>query len=243
MSLLEQITDRYTRTARFLPAVLAVLPIIVLAVTTVPVVVTIWTKVAVFATFCLPFVASQIVRDRGLQVESMLFQKWGGRPSEQMLRWRSSTTRSAIARRHKLVKKHLGITLPNETAETADPPDADGLYAAATAVLRERTRDSKKFPLVYEENISYGFRRNVYACRIPAIVTCGLAGLATAILAHFSVVPLSWQQQTALIGFDVLAALGWWRLCTEEAVRRSAEKYAAQLFTSLETLNPSEVRE
>ncbi|MGH3428596.1 MAG: hypothetical protein ACRDQZ_13675, partial [Mycobacteriales bacterium] len=98
-----------------------ILPLFVLAVTAVPVVVTIWTKVAVFATFCLPFVASQIVRDRGLRAESQLFNAWGGRPSEKMLQWRFATTRSAVARRHQLVSSRLGIALPDEAMEMADP--------------------------------------------------------------------------------------------------------------------------
>ncbi|WP_157106616.1 hypothetical protein [Nocardia arthritidis] len=236
MDILQQITDRYNRTARFLPATLVVLPLFVLAVTAVPVVVTIWTKVAAFAAFCLPFVASQVVRDRGMQVEPKLFQSWGGRPTENMLRWRSTAASAAVARRHQLVTKYLDITLPDKVSEAADPAEADDIYAAATGALRERTRDKTRFPLVHEENISYGFRRNTYACRVPAAVICLLTAIATILLARFSLVPLTWQQQAALVGFDLIAAFGWWRLCTQDAVRRAAEKYASQLFMSLETL-------
>ncbi|MCW3843529.1 hypothetical protein ONA70_25830 [Micromonospora yasonensis] len=237
MGLLQQITDRYNRTARLLPAALAVLPLFVLAVTAIPVVVTVWTKVAALTAFCLPFAASQVVRDRGLRIEPQLFLTWGGRPSENMLRWRAASTKSAVARRHQLVATHLGITLPDQTTEAADPAEADELYATATAALRERTRDRSRFPLVFEENIAYGFRRNAYACRLSAILICGLAALVTMALAWLSLVPLGWKQQAGLISFDALAAIGWWRLCTQAAVRRAAEKYAGQLFLSLETLN------
>ncbi|MGH3430257.1 MAG: hypothetical protein ACRD3Q_20120, partial [Terriglobales bacterium] len=103
----------------------------------------------------------------------------------------------------------------------------------------EQTRDKARFPMVLEENISYGFRRNGCACRVSAIVICDLTGIATIALARLSVVPLDPKHQVALISFDLLAAFGWWRLCTQDAVRRAAEKYARQLFASLETLDQS----
>ncbi|MGA5305930.1 hypothetical protein ACPCHT_38990 [Nucisporomicrobium flavum] len=236
MGVLQQITDRYNRMARLVPAILVVLPLVALAVTAVPVVVTIWSKVAVLvAAAGLPFVFSQIVRDRGLRIQPELFRSWGGRPSEIMLQWRSAPTRTAVARRHHLIETHLGIALPDEAAEAADPAEADDAYRVATRALRERTRDRSKFPLVFEENITYGFRRNAYACRTPAIVICLLTATATLLLARFSLVPLGWMQQSALVGFDLLTAVGWLTWSRASAVKRAAEAYARQLYASLET--------
>jgi hypothetical protein len=186
MGVLQQITDRYNRFARLIPAVVVVLPLSVLAVTSVPVVVTVWGTVAALVVVVgLPFVVSQVVRDRGLRIQPNLFHAWGGRSSEIMLRWRSTSTKAAVARRHQLVQTHLGITLPDEAAEAADPAEADEAYEVATAALRERTRDKAMFPLVFEENIAYGFRRNAYACRTAAIVICVLTTVGTVLLARF----------------------------------------------------------
>ena len=126
--------------------------------------------------------------------------------------------------------------MPDEAAETGDPVEADEAYAVATGALRERTRDKATFPLVFEENITYGFRRNAYACRTAAVTICVLTAVGTVLLARLSLVPLGWKQQTALVAFDLLAAVGWFRWCTTDAVRRAAEAYARQLFASLETL-------
>jgi hypothetical protein len=143
-------------------------PLSVLAVTSVPVVVMVWSKVAGLVVAAgLPFVVSQVVRDRGLRTQPDLFRAWGGRPSEIMLRWRSTPTKSAVARRHNLVQTHLGLRLPDEAAEAFDPAEADDAYEVATAALRERTRDRAAFPLVFNENVAYGFRRNAYACLRP----------------------------------------------------------------------------
>ncbi|MGW0504919.1 hypothetical protein [Micromonospora sp. NPDC003241] len=236
MTLLQLVADRYNRTARFLPAVLVVVPLIVLAVTAIPVAVGIAGKVVAAATFCLPVLVSQAVRDRGSRAEPDLFRAWGGRPSELLLRWRDAPAPAVVARRHRLVSTHLGIELPDAAAEQAGPAEADALYAVATAALRERTRDRARFPLVYEEVIGYGLRRNGSACRIPGVAVCGLAVVGTLALAYWTIVPLGWKQQAALISFDFVWAAVWLSWFTTGSVRRAAEKYAEQLFVSLETL-------
>jgi hypothetical protein len=76
------------------------------------------------------------------------------------------------------------------SSATAPSRPFDAAYAVATAVLSERTGDRVRFPLVCEELIVYGFRRSGYACRIPAIVVCGLTALVTLALARWSLVPL-----------------------------------------------------
>ena len=235
MGFLQQLTGRYNRNARLVPAILVALPLIVLAVTSVPVLVTIWSKVGtVVVAAGLPFVFAQVVRDRGLRIEPTLYAAWGGRPSEVMLRWRASPTTAAVARRHELIKRHLAITLPDAAAEAADPPEADDAYAVATAALRERTRDTARFHMLFDANINYGFRRNAHACKTPAIVVCVVTAAVTLVVARLSIVSLGWKQQVGLVGFDAAAALAWLWWSTTDAVRRAAETYARQLFASLE---------
>jgi hypothetical protein len=238
MDVMAQLTDDYNRKARFVPAVLVVLPVAVLAVLAVPVLVTLWSKVAALVIAAgLPFVASQVVRDRGQRAQQRLYQAWDGGPAEGMLRWRSAEPAASVARRHTLVAVHLGIDLPDTAGEAAEPEEADALYRATITALRERTRDGKTFPLVAEENIAYGFRRNAYAVRIPAIVVCALAAIATVFIAATGMLSLGWKQQTALICFDALAAAGWALWADAGAVRRAAEAYARQLLAALEILD------
>lgn len=237
MSVTEKLGARYSRLARLAPAALAVLPAVVLALTSVPFVVTTWGKITgLVVASGLPFAASQAVRDRGLRIESDLFRMWGGRPTEVMLRWRSAPSRSTVSRRHELIRKHLNITLPDEATEAHDPVEADDAYAIAVDALRERTRDATAFPLLQEENIAYGLRRNALAVRRPAIVICVLTMVAAAMLAWSGLVPLGWRQQIAFAVFALLCGAAWRMLATADAVRRAADKYAHQLFVSLETL-------
>ncbi|KUL21595.1 hypothetical protein [Actinoplanes awajinensis] len=238
MDVFQQLTDDYNRRARLVPAILVVLPIAILAVLAVPVLVTLWGKVAALLIAAgLPFVASQVVRDRGQRVQQRLYQDWQGGPAEDLLRWRSAEPRPAVARRHSLVTKHLGIELPDAAGEAAQPGEADDAYRTAVTALRERTRDAKMFPLVVEENIAYGFRRNTYACRIPAIVVCALMALVTLLVAATGLLPLGWKQQAGLVTFDVVAAAGWALWCTADAVHRAAQGYGRQLVAALEILD------
>lgn len=234
------LTDRYDRRARLIPAVLAAGPALILAGIAAPATVGIWAIALPFAALCLPFLFAQIIRHWGLRVQDDLFAYWGGRPSERLLRWRSSEPRTLVARRHLLVRTILDINLPDEVAEAADHSEADAAYAAATAALRERTRDQDRFPLVFAENVAYGFWRNAHASRLPATVVSVLSAAATLWLAGLSAIPLGWKQQAGLVSIDLLAAIVWWLCFTRAAVRRSAEKYAEQLFASLETLGSNQ---
>ena len=239
MGVLQQLTDDYNRRARLVPAVLVVLPIAILAILAVPVLVTLWGKVvALLIAAGLPFVASQVVRDRGQRVQQRLYKDWQGGPAEDLLRWRSAEPQAGVARRHSLVAEHFGIELPDAAGEAAQPEAADDAYRTAVTALRERTRDAKVFPLVAEENIAYGFRRNTYACRFPAIIVCALTAIVTLAVAATGLLSLGWMQQTGLVAFDVAAAAGWALWCTVGAVRRAADGYGRQLVAALEILGP-----
>lgn len=55
--------------------------------------------------------------------------------------------------------------MPSADTETSAPDTADNLYASATNFLREYTRDKSKYPMVYSDNVAYGFARNLLVMR------------------------------------------------------------------------------
>ena len=67
--------------------------------------------------------------------------------------------------------------------EQLAPEEADRLYDAATALLRQKRRDLKAFPIVFKELTNYGFRRNLYGCRRSGILISFLSTLAIALVA------------------------------------------------------------
>ena len=106
--------------------------------------------------------------------------------------------------------------LPNLAEETADPESADRRYNEATATLRELTRPRKDFPLVFEENVEYGFRRNCLGIR-PVALTVALSVVAVSVILVLAGDDAMRFWAAAVTG--VIAAAGWWRLVTPDWVR------------------------
>jgi hypothetical protein len=238
MGFVDQITDKYNRTARLMPALLIALPLSLLAVTSIPTAVTLWGKVsAVLAASGIPFILAQVVRDLGKRIEPHLYEKWSGPPTTIMLRWSGGEKTAVVDRRHALIKDLLSISLPDENQEAVNPEAADDLYATVTAAIRERTRDKSKFSLLFGELTAYGFRRNAYGCRLIGLAACCIGIGLNFILPGLHLVQFGRGLQIGLTAFDIFWGLAWWLgLCTKKSVRRAADNYARQLLASLEAL-------
>jgi hypothetical protein len=106
--------------------------------------------------------------------------------------------------------------------------------------LRERTRDTDKFKVLFDELVTYGFRRNLFGIKYAAlgidlavVVGCGIA--------LWRGVPLDLSSvsggKLVLIGaFTLIHAAYVAFAVTEGSVRQAAQQYARQLLMSCETL-------
>jgi hypothetical protein len=130
--------------------------------------------------------------------------------------------------------------LPDAAEETRDPEGADARYEDATARLRELTRDTSRFRLVFAENVEYGSRRNSLGLR-PFALGIALGGLVLSVAViifgpgDVGVRMARWAPAGLI---SAAAALFWWRIVRAEWVRRSAELYADRLFEALHILVP-----
>ena len=233
--------DPYERQARIAPALLMCLPVIVTAGAWFPAVfagaqlacgsVAAYLGIAIIATFA---------RDAGKRVEPTLFKSWGGTPTTVLLRHRDSTLDATTKQRfHALLGARMpGIHLPLVEDEARSPEAADDVYASAIAWLRERTRDSKKFPLVLAENIGYGFRRNTFGIRGSALWVA-LGTLALNIVGVVSTIGLNLSQvsapRTLAIIFAVALLVFWIGLVRESWVKEAAFAYAHRLLATCDS--------
>ena len=77
-----------------------------------------------------------------------------------LLRHRDNFFDSETKKRYHLdAQLRLGMTMPTEAQEAADPKKADDAYGAVARRLRELTRTDKG--LLFKENTAYGFHRNM----------------------------------------------------------------------------------
>lgn len=181
---LEKYFDHYVINARLKPTFFVIMPF---AITTLA-----WCPQAqqlagIVLTFLITFgvmaFLSNLVSNKGNQLQTRLYESWGGAPTTLLLRHSDPTLDPYTTRRyHQWIKEHIpGLILPTPQAETDNPTAADSAYLSATNYLRECTRDKAKYPLVYSDLVAYGFSRNLLALRgfgiFVSLLSIGLNGV------------------------------------------------------------------
>lgn len=180
-------------------------------------------------------VIAGVIRDRGTELQKELWKSWGGPPTTQRLRWRGASDREAVRRLHARLEQLDGRALPDARNEAADAEAADRRYEEAIATLRERCRKRDEFPLVFEENAEYGFRRNSRSLRWLGLAVAGVCAAFALALTIVSVAEANGEVLRWGIAFVVgfACAVYWWKAVNDAWVRRAAERYADRLFEAL----------
>jgi len=239
-AILKKFTDPYERKARLYPALLALLPVIILIA-----LYTNWLTFDVENALYIAVAAAGLfwlagkTRDLGKDVENRLVTKWEGMPSVTLLRHRDSVLdRYTTERYHKAAAVLADVSLPNLTEEENDPADADERYRAVTSALLSKTRDTSEYSLLFKENINYGFWRNLRGVKpIACALAIGLVvfGLwVDRVLVYDLQPPEGTELAVAISGIMLLFA--WITTVTDGAVRRAAQNYAQRLLEALDKL-------
>jgi len=228
--------DVYVWKARRCPVLLAVLPVALAVLAAFPG--ADWKLMLPACTFCgLFMLVGQVGRDRGSNLQSRLFASWGGKPTTVMLRHRESPLdATTLASLHKWLSGAAGVPAPSKRKESASAEDADKVYDAFVRHLRDATRDKQQYPLVFEENVSYGFRRNVWGLKPYGLVLAalGTAGAAVSIF-RFHHGP---QLGMAITCTAISAVLFLFWLCwvNPSWVRVPAKAYAERLMEAAQRM-------
>jgi len=230
----------YSARARLQPALLAAFPLSALSVAIFVAKPSWWSSlIAVGGASGVSTLAAQVARAAGRSREPELWERWGGPPTSSALRHRSATNPVQLHRYHAAIKRILGITLPTAEEEATDPVKADLEYETAVKGLIERTREPDKFPVVFEELCSYGFRRNLFGLREAALAACLFSAIGSALgvfLASSGSHDLLPEPFVVVLALDVAEALFMWRAVTPEWVRDPSETYAKALLGATEKM-------
>ena len=121
------------------------------------------------------------------------------------------------------------ITSKGKSRSSPLATPGDGAYN----ILKEKTRDRKKFPLVFEELCNYGFRRNLWGMRPLGIATSAIA--TTAVIALIGVdlfvKKASIPPFVIICGvINLFCLLIWLFWFTPNWVKIAAEAYADRLL-------------
>jgi hypothetical protein len=247
MSAFEKLLDPYERKARLLPGLLLVLPAVLTVLsffgsgnTLLKVVLTVMTSCGV------PFLVASITRDAGKKMEDKLVIKWGGMPSTLFLRHIDKHFAAHTKKTyHEFLAKGLGVKMPSIEEEALDLQKADDTYRAAGFWLRGQTKDVKKFPHVFRENIAYGFRRNLMGLKYQGFciaLACILLLLAGPALQISDGDPTLKAIESMGVFKSVVAiiclvfGLVWLTCFSEGSLLRTAEAYADRLIRACEDI-------
>lgn len=241
MSAFSQIIDGYERKARLYPALVVLAPIAILVFAVMlPTLSTVKSVTAVILACGGTWLLSHLARDEGKKGEPKLFEKWGGMPSVAIFRHRDSRVDPITKERYhkKLADLVKGASAPSPADETTAPEAAENVYRAWSTYVRVNTRDTKKYPLLFQENVCYGYRRNVWGLRpigITVSALCALGGLGWIVYQYHSGSNLS----EAVIGAAAIALvllLLWIFRFTPDWVRIPADAYAERLAEAVDGL-------
>lgn len=235
------VSDTYTVRARLIPPLIVALPLGITTLALFPNVLAGWSILwSLFVWSGGTFLLAQIGRDWGKKKETKLFESWGGKPTTQMLKHNCAHNKVLLARRHKKLEEIMpDIRIPTIEEEQVNPSVANDVYETCVTFLREKTRDKNKFPLVFEENCNYGFRRNLWGMK-PLGVAISIVGIVVA---------------GGMFGFDffqkglpptpigivavlanVILLVAWILVFTPNWVRIPGKAYAERLLESCDNL-------
>lgn len=191
----------------------------------------------------LSVLLATLARYYGKKLEPKLIVQWGGLPSTIMLRHADSHLDVETKKRYYEILGRLvpGVHIPTEIEEQADPRHADDVYQTCCRWLLEQTREQKRFPLLFKENVSYGYHRNLLGLRPLGIVVSviGMIGCFWKLLSDYHaglpVSPLS-----VLCSVAALALVFMWLIViNSNFVRQAGDAYALRLVASCDVLGAS----
>lgn len=237
--------DAYSIRARLFPAIVAAAPALAALTFLIS-----WKSfglsnlIATLGILVLLFAIADFSRARGRAIEGRFYAEHGGMPSVTMFRRNDVTIDAGSKDRYRtFLAGKLAAAAPSPVDESADQAAADAFYGQCGNWLRQNTRDTKKFPILFGENITYGFRRNLLGVKVLALC---LNAIVVAVCV-FILWRLSWNSDTPLgsrtVAVLVVAAAhaAYMLLAVSRtAVRDAAMAYGRELILSCESfLTPS----
>ncbi len=235
--------DNYTLKARYYPVILLFMPIIVTGFfysLQFESILHFLSSLGVAG--ALTYLFSQLGRDQGKRKEPFLWRTWGGAPTMQIMRLSNTYFDNHTKQRyHQKLQQLCPVpTPPDATMESNSLHTTDEIYRAWTKYLISQTRDKSKFSLLFKENTSYGFRRNLWGLRpfaigLAIIVLSGNYFFWALTLNVFN--PRNFPNSFIYTSVTVLLVILFWLLIvTKNWIKSVAFAYSERLCESVDNL-------
>jgi hypothetical protein len=226
--------DRYDLRARILPAILAILPLLVAVLFCFPGLREIAPLAALGALFVsgAPLLA-EFARHREKALDRRLRER-GTAPL--LLTWIDPEIGPGLKKeiRAALARTFPDFPLLNAREEKAEAHAARILCADVISALEPSFRDARKYPLIQAELMSLRFRRNVLSLRWCALASCGAGALLGLVCAIFTPPGTSPAAISLLaVAICVGAAILFEKAITFSWVSAAEREYVKQLLLAV----------
>ncbi|HBS06128.1 MAG TPA: hypothetical protein DEA96_14265 [Leptospiraceae bacterium] len=238
---LKAFSSSYERRAQLFPAVLVAVPLFVLALLFGIEVSWKMAGISLILGAAIGYLMATMVAERGRALQTEVFAHV--LPTTVLLR--HSDDRVDVyskARYHSVLSNGTGLAFPNMQTESQDQRAADAIYASGVEWLKEQTRDTTKFAVLFKKLTDYGFVRNVVAIRnygialdliTLAFLTWVSSGVSTKVLPAVS------ETGIDLAFFAITLHVLWWFLhCRIVRLRRVGFEYGRALLRCCDNLGP-----
>jgi hypothetical protein len=161
----------------------------------------------------------------------------GGWTTTRRLRHQDHVVDLVTKARYHAVLRAKGLEIPTSEQEMADPRMADAQYSSAVNWLREQTRGDQ-YKLLLDENIDYGFRRNLVALKPAGILVLVASITFDGYLLYAGKVTQDtrWLAGGALVLILFMALGAWLFILRKSFVQDAADAYADRLLRCCEKL-------
>ncbi|MEI6821116.1 MAG: hypothetical protein WCL51_04225 [Bacteroidota bacterium] len=240
--------DKYSIKARIYPVVIFLLPIVVIGITySIEYEKYIQVLTTLGITSALVYFLSNIGRDSGKKKEPKLWEKWGGMPSVQLLSFRNDILDKYTKQKYHIKLLELSpIKDQNIDFLNSDLDSVKDVYISWTRYLISMTRDTKKYSLLFKENISYGFRRNLWGLKLKSIliivitIICNFVfiGIKNGFL-NYKIFPINfWISEIILL----ILLMIWIFMINNKWIKIPAFAYAERLLESIGSINVNNIK-
>lgn len=232
--------DLYTIKARLVPALITLVPAIAFIIAILNL--RSFDTSQVWATLGLTvilLVCANLAREAGKRVQAKVYRENNGWPTFDALYYNDRTFSDAAKQRYlAFLSAKIASPFPSMSEAADNPGMARDFYNRAATWLRENTRDTARFPIIYDENITYGFHRNMLGLKWPAILlNLAVSAASAAVIFHYA----PWFQDAAQRLPYVLAVSAIHLVYLLFGVSRSrmfaaSARYSRQLLLACDTL-------
>lgn len=238
--------DLYTVKARLAPAIITVAPAIALLVAVLDLrsfdATQLWATIGLVVVL---FALSNVSREAGRRVQNRVYRDNGGWPTFDPIYYSDRTFSDEAKLRYlSFLSKQLRRPYPTMEKATSDPLSARQFYNEAATWLREATRDTTQYRIIYDENITYGYFRNMLGLKWIALMM-NLAVSLTCLLILYGYIQLFNDATASLPYVLTVSALHFVYVLfgvSDARMREASKRYARQLLLACDKLDAPETK-